>query len=301
MFWLAFISIILFIIFLIFVLVTTTQTSTGMTLRSSKEEQKRKPEKPRKEPKAEERPAAITEDLPVVEEEITAVEEEASKTDEAIEAQEETAEKVEETFIAETVPPAIDEAVEEEISEAVDDLFIHEEEPFIIEEDKTVFEKESAVEAEPVQERLEVAVEPEKTAPEAGEPEVEEVPVVEDLRVEVEPEEVAYNYPVFDNTRTMEEFGLSKEDADDFAVDLIKQVEVEIPGLEEAVSTQDNKKIEEVSHMIKGSATNLGTGGIADVLVDFNTYMKTANDPSVIAGHMRNLRRALKELKEQFQ
>ncbi len=53
--------------------------------------------------------------------------------------------------------------------------------------------------------------------------------------------------------------------------------------------------------MVKGSATNLGTGGISDVLVDFNTYMKTDNDTSVIAGHMRNLNRALKELKEQFQ
>ena len=152
---------------------------------------------------------------------------------------------------------------------------------------------------ESVEETLEVTVEPEQPVIEELELEVEEEPAVEEL--EVEPEEDTYNYQVFDNARTMEEFGLSKEEADDFIVDLIQQIDDEMPGLEDAVSANDNQKIEDISHMVKGSATNLGTGGVADVLVDFNTYMKTDSDPSVIAGHMRNLRRALKELKEQFQ
>ena len=99
----------------------------------------------------------------------------------------------------------------------------------------------------------------------------------------------------------MEEFGLPKEDADEFIVDLIQQIEDEMPALEVAVQEQDNKQIENISHMIKGSATNLGTGGAADVLIDFNTYMKTGSDPVIIAGHMRNLHRSLSELKEQFQ
>lgn len=99
----------------------------------------------------------------------------------------------------------------------------------------------------------------------------------------------------------MVEFGLPKQEADLFIVDLIEQVEAEMPGLEAAVAAHDSKKIEDVSHMIKGSATNLGTGGIADVLIDFNTYMKNADDASVIAKHMRNLQYALSELKLQFQ
>ena len=110
-----------------------------------------------------------------------------------------------------------------------------------------------------------------------------------------------YDYPTFDNTRTMEEFGLSKEEADDFIVDLIQQIEDEMTSLIAAVKSNDSKQIEDISHMIKGSATNLGTGGVADVLIDFNTYMKTNNDPEVIANHMRHLNRALKELKGQFQ
>lgn len=245
-----------------------------MSLRSAKKEQKEKPEKQRKKPKAEKRAAKVIEKPPVAVEEV-------SKADEVIEPQEKRTQEVEETFTAETEPPVI-EPVQEEVPSAVDESFIQEE-------------------PEPVQERVEVPVEPERPVFEERVTEVIEEPVVEALQVEVEAEEEAYDYPVFDNTRTMEEFGLSKDEADDFIVDLIHQVEVEMPGLEEAVSRQDNKKIEDVSHMIKGSAINLGTGGIADVLIDFNTYMKTANDPSVIAGHMRNLRRALKVLKEQFQ
>ena len=150
--------------------------------------------------------------------------------------------------------------------------------------------------------------------PEIDEPEIEtpeetlEVLVTPPVEIEEEesiPEPVAsslpYEYSVFDNARTMEEFGLSKEEADEFIVELITQVEGELSALEAAVEANDAKQIEDISHMVKGSATNLGTGGIADVLIDFNTYMKSDNDPAVIATHMANLRRALKELKEQFQ
>ena len=133
---------------------------------------------------------------------------------------------------------------------------------------------------------------------EYDEPEVDTVP-----EVKITPEPIVedtYHYDTFDNTRTMEEFGLSREEANDFILDLIQQVKEELVNLESAVAVHDTKKIEDISHMIKGSATNLGTGGIADVLVDFNTYMKSANEPEVVAMHMRNLHRAYNELKSQF-
>lgn len=132
--------------------------------------------------------------------------------------------------------------------------------------------------------------------------------VVEEVVVEKEPEPVAepvveedtYQYSAFDHSRTMEEFGLDADEAAEFIQELIKQVEDELPKLEEAVQAQDEKAIEDISHMIKGSATNLGSGGIADVLIDFNTYAKEGSDPVIIAKHMRHLHRALVELKQQF-
>ena len=155
-----------------------------------------------------------------------------------------------------------------------------------------------------------IPVEPEVVAPE---PEVVEVveevlppkveaPVQEPEIVETveAPEDDTYDYAPFDHSRTMEEFGLDADEAAEFIQELIKQVDDSLPDLEAAVSAMDETKIEDISHMIKGSATNLGTGGIADVLIDFNTYVKEGDDASVIAQHMRNLHRAQKDLKAQF-
>ena len=163
-----------------------------------------------------------------------------------------------------------------------------------------------SVEPEPI------PVEPEVVAPEP-EPEVVEVeeevlppkdeaPVQEPEVVETveAPEDDTYDYAPFDHSRTMEEFGLDADEAAEFIQELIKQVDDSLPDLEAAVSAMDETKIEDISHMIKGSATNLGTGGIADVLIDFNTYVKEGDDASVIAQHMRNLHRAQKDLKAQF-
>jgi len=275
MFWFVFSLIILFIVFLIVILISTTRTSTNKTLRglndeleaknriSKTKEEKQKPKRERKNPKPVAKAAPIVKS-PVVEEE----------------------------------------AVEEKTTTAVKEPFIKEKKPFIEEEVIEELVIDEPAEVEPLQEEevettLEVAVEPEEIVAKELISEVEEVE--EALPVAIEHEEVPYAYPLFDNTRTMKEFGLSKEEADDFIIDLIQQVEDEMPALEDAVNEHDAQKIEDISHMIKGSASNLGTGGISDVLIDFNTYMKTENDSLVVARHMRNLRQALKELKEQFQ
>lgn len=309
MFWFAFVLIILFIILLIYILISSMRTSSHTTLQSRKEAPKpksrNKREKPKAQPKAQEKakvqekakaPAA---EVAVIKE-VPAVIEELSEVKETIAVIEEKVPVAEETLVIDDEPQIAVEAEDERAQEKAADVF----EAFITEDDLfdtfgSMEEVQEKTVSEAVEEAVPVAEEPfQESVAEPLKDAVEpQLPVFEAPEAETE----SYNYQVFDNTRTMEEFGLSKEDADDFIVDLIHQIEDVTPSLEEAVRTNDNRKIEEISHMVKGSATNLGTGGIADVLVDFNTYMKTANDPAVIARHMNNFRVALKQLKEQFQ
>lgn len=329
MFWLAFVSIILFIIFLIVILVSTTRTSTNKTLTGLKDDldaknktlDEKQPRAKKTENKVPIEPEEVEEKAAVAVAVVPEVEAPVV-VEEIPEPVVEVSAPVEQEVLIEEEVPFV-----EEFEEAIEPVVEEEPsimEPFIEEEPEAAEERPAAVEEEllevpmepvpvdvvleepavEVEEEIiveeEVPSKPEKTEEAAVEEQqvpAEEEPAVEELQVE----EDTYTYEVFDNARTMEEFGLSKEEANDFIIDLIQQIEDEMPGLEEAVSASDTQKIEDVSHMIKGSATNLGTGGIADVLVDFNTYMKTGSDSSVVAGHMRNLRRALTELKEQFQ
>ena len=268
MFWFIFILIILFIIFLIVLLISSSQVSVPRRREKIKRREK-------KEPKAKTAPTQpkqkVKEVTPPKEEQLVTVTEEVVEPIVEVEPTVEPEASIEaptpepEPIIEEVPEPELTTTAEEEIEPEAPTL-----EPFIVEEE---FEESEIVEADTV---ADVEVPPE--------------PIVEDT----------YDYATFDNTRTMEEFGLSREEANDFILDLITQVEEELVKLEAAVEAHDTKKIEDISHMIKGSATNLGTGGIADVLVDFNTYMKSASEPEVIASHMRNLHRAYDELKTQF-
>ena len=107
------------------------------------------------------------------------------------------------------------------------------------------------------------------------------------------------DYPDFDNSRLLG-LGLSQADADAFTGELIEQIEDQIPKIEEAISNRAFDQIERLSHSIKGSATNIGTGGVADVLVDFNTYAKTGKDMDIITAHFENLKNYQGKLKKQF-
>ena len=108
------------------------------------------------------------------------------------------------------------------------------------------------------------------------------------------------DYPKYDNARAVEQFGLSQEEADIFIVELIEQIENEIPGLETAITNSDFSAMEEIIHMIKGSSSSLGTGGVTDVLEDFNNYCKEGNNIGVATAHMDNLKHYLNDLKLQF-
>ena len=58
--------------------------------------------------------------------------------------------------------------------------------------------------------------------------------------------------------------------------------------------------MEELTHSIKGSATNLGTGGISDLIVDYDTYLKTGAEPAIAEAYFEHLNHYYEKLKEQY-
>jgi len=147
----------------------------------------------------------------------------------------------------------------------------------------------------------------EEVVEEAVEVPAEEIAVEIPAEVEVPAEAVEVEvpfeprpYPEFNNARAVEQLGLSQEEADMFISELVTQIEEELPNLDAAKDANDLEKLEKVSHMLKGSATSLGEGGVADVLVDLNTYCKEGSDPRIIAEHLNNLHFYFERLKEKF-
>ncbi len=107
-------------------------------------------------------------------------------------------------------------------------------------------------------------------------------------------------YEPFSNARAVEFLSLSQEDADMFIGELIEQFDAELSNLEEAIDQENYAKIESISHMLKGSATSLGTGGVSSVLIDFNTYVKTGTEMRIIKTHMENFKHYLVDLKKVY-
>jgi hypothetical protein len=62
----------------------------------------------------------------------------------------------------------------------------------------------------------------------------------------------------------------------------------------------DFHKMERLTHSIKGSATNLGTGGVSALLVDCNTYLKTGTDIDIAKAYFKHLVHYTAELKTQY-
>lgn len=158
-------------------------------------------------------------------------------------------------------------------------------------------------------------VAPKPTPSPEPEPEVKPEPAVEvkpeaELKPEPEPEpkkEVPAetkklpeaNYPQFSHVRLIE-MGLSDEEAKEFVAELIPQIETEIPLIEAAIEKGDFHDIEKLTHGIKGSATNLGTGGVSDLLTDYNTYVKTGTDVDIAKAYLEHLVHYTNELRAQY-
>ena len=106
-------------------------------------------------------------------------------------------------------------------------------------------------------------------------------------------------YPTFSHVRLID-MGLSDKESKEFVVELVPQLETQIPLIKEAMETSDFHQMERLTHNIKGSATNLGTGGISDLLVECNTYLKTGTDSDIAKVYFDNLIHYTEELKNQY-
>jgi len=106
-------------------------------------------------------------------------------------------------------------------------------------------------------------------------------------------------YPPFDHSRLID-MGLSDADASDFVKELIEQIETQIPLIEAVIAQQNFEEAEKLTHSIKGSATNIGTGGISDLIIAYNTYLKTQNDIAQIRCYQEALLEQLEKLKMQY-
>lgn len=107
------------------------------------------------------------------------------------------------------------------------------------------------------------------------------------------------NYPPFTHMRLVE-MGLSEEEAKEFVGELIPQIETQFPLIEKAMLDLDFHQMERLTHGIKGSATNLGTGGVSDLLVEYNTYLKTGTDIDIAQAYFGHLVHYNNELKAQY-
>ena len=106
-------------------------------------------------------------------------------------------------------------------------------------------------------------------------------------------------YPDFNYERLLE-MGLSEEEAMEFIQELIPQIGEQIPLIDEALKIPDFHKMERLTHSIKGSSTTIGTGGVSDLLVEYNTYLKTGDEVPVAEAYQEHLKRYFEKLKKQF-
>jgi len=106
-------------------------------------------------------------------------------------------------------------------------------------------------------------------------------------------------YPEFNFSRLLK-MGLSEDEAIEFAKELIPQIKTQIPLIKEAMEKEDFHTMERLTHSIKGSSTTVGTGGVSDLLVDFNTYLKTGKDLAVTKAYLKHLEYYSKALEEAY-
>ncbi|RUM45701.1 MAG: hypothetical protein DSY46_02070 [Hydrogenimonas sp.] len=106
-------------------------------------------------------------------------------------------------------------------------------------------------------------------------------------------------YAAFKHDRLIE-MGLSHEEADEFVIELVHQLEEAVDQIETALLHNELSKVEHITHGIKGAASNVGTGGVTDLLVDYNTYMKSGRDITIIQAYQKRLKECISDLKVEF-
>ncbi|MCF6243690.1 MAG: Hpt domain-containing protein [Sulfurovum sp.] len=106
-------------------------------------------------------------------------------------------------------------------------------------------------------------------------------------------------YPEFTHKRLLD-MGFTTNEAKEFVSELITQIETQIPLIEEAIHLSNLSQIERLTHHIKGSASNIGTGGVSDLLVAYNIYLKKGTDISIVQSYFQDLIHYTNKLKSQY-
>ncbi len=107
-------------------------------------------------------------------------------------------------------------------------------------------------------------------------------------------------YKPFTHDRLVKSMGLSPQEADEFVLELIHQLESAIVDLDEKIEQRDFEEIEHITHGLKGAALNIGSGGVADILIDYNTRMKEGSDIEAALAYQELLRSAVSDLKIEY-
>ena len=105
-------------------------------------------------------------------------------------------------------------------------------------------------------------------------------------------------YPKYDNSRAVDEMGLTQEEADSFVLDLIKAVGSEVPRMEEAIQNSEYKTLEEIVHTVTGSSSTLGSGGISSAFISFYAAVQHHDTMQQLSIHLQNVKYYLEQLKE---
>jgi len=118
------------------------------------------------------------------------------------------------------------------------------------------------------------------------------------------PEEKSYDlpqckYPKFNYSRLLD-MGLGEDEAIEFVKELIPQIKTQIPLIKEAMDKEDFHNMERLTHSIKGSSTTVGTGGVSDLLVEFNTYLKTGKALPIAEAYFKYLNQYADDLEKAF-
>jgi HPt (histidine-containing phosphotransfer) domain-containing protein len=107
------------------------------------------------------------------------------------------------------------------------------------------------------------------------------------------------SYPAFSHKRLLE-MGLEEAEAQEFVQDLIQQIRTQLPEIQKALKASDFTAMERLTHSIKGSATNIGVGGVSDLLVEYNTYLKSGDDIALAQRYLITLQKELQNLEAQY-
>ena len=181
-----------------------------------------------------------------------------------------------------------------EVVQTTNDAYKIKNKKISVAEPKKVSSAKALKEAEEKKKREEKKLEKEKLKEEKLKPELIPEPVVT-KKIDL-PE---CNYPKFDHSRLIS-MGLSDDEAKEFAAELIPQLETHIPLIKETIEILDFHNMERLTHSIKGSSTTVGTGGISDLLIEFNTYVKTGTELAIVEAYFEQLKRYTQELKQQY-